>query len=201
MLTLQGLKTFTLVVQNQGFAAAARKMGVSRSIVSKRLITLENELGVQLLRRSTRHIGLTDTGSCFYERCLAVLNELDEAVASVKESQENPSGQLRINAPMSFGTLYLSKIVADFMQRYPHVDVELVLNDRHIDPIEEGFDITIRIGEKEVLASLISKHIMHTNRVICASPQYLSTYGKPLKPKELTLHRCLNYGYHKRGTQ
>ena len=134
MVTILGLRAFTSVVDHQGFAAAARKMGVSRSIINKRVITLENDLGVQLLRRSTRHIGLTDTGRCFYDRSLAILNELDEAVDSVKEMQEQPRGQLRINAPMSFGTLYLSQIVAEYMQHYPQVNVELVLNDRHIDP-------------------------------------------------------------------
>lgn len=201
MVTILGLRAFTSVVDHQGFAAAARKMGVSRSIINKRVITLENDLGVQLLRRSTRHIGLTDTGRCFYDRSLAILNELDEAVDSVKEMQEQPRGQLRINAPMSFGTLYLSQIVAEYMQHYPQVNVELVLNDRHIDPIEEGFDITIRIGEEEIITSLISRFIMHTNRVICASPEYLATFKEPTKPRDLTRHRCLNYGYHKRGTQ
>lgn len=196
----EGIRVFTQVVEAGGFAAAARKMGVSRSVVSKYVINLENELGAQLLHRSTRQVAPTDTGRAFYDRCTQILSDFEEALSAVSELQETPTGNLRINAPMSFGTLHLSKLVADYMALYPHVHVELVLNDRFVDPIEEGFDITVRIAEPRSTTSLITREIVPAKRVICASPRYLETQGEPLHPNELRQHRCLHYGYQDSGS-
>ena len=124
------MKAFAQVVESGGFAAAAREMGLSRSVVNKSVIKLENELGVQLLRRSTRRVTPTETGLAFYDRCLSILGELDDAISTITELQEHPTGNLRINAPMSFGTLHLSDVVAEFMRSHPDVHVELGLNDR-----------------------------------------------------------------------
>jgi len=197
----ESIRAFTRVVDAGGFAAAARQMGLSRSAVNKHVINLENDLGTQLLRRSTRQVTPTETGLAFYDRCVDILSQLDEAVSAVTELQEQPSGNLRINAPMSFGALHLSTVVADFMAEYPDVHVELVLNDRFIDPIEEGFDITLRIGEPRVLTSLISVEITTARRVLCASPDYLTTAGEPAHPSELKNHRCLHYGYQESGNR
>ena len=197
----ESIRTFTKVVEAGGFAAAAREMGLSRSVVNKYVIQLENALGTQLLRRSTRQVTPTETGLAFYDRCLQILSELDEAISAITELQEKPTGNLRVNAPMSFGTLHMAALVADYMVRYPDVHVELVLNDRFIDPIEEGFDVTVRIGTPAVLTSLISKEIVAAKRVLCASPAYLRAYGEPLQPGELKTHRCLHYGYQASGNQ
>jgi len=197
----ESMRAFTKVVQEGGFAAAARAMGLSRSVVNKAVINLENELGAQLLRRSTRQVTTTDTGIAFYERAVAILDELEQAVLAVKELQEHPTGNLRVNAPMSFGTLHLAPLVGDFMARYPDVHVELVLNDRFVDPIEEGFDVTIRIGEEVYSTSLIAREIANSKRVLCASPGYLEQCGEPLDPVELKDHRCLHYGYLGSGSQ
>lgn len=197
----ESIRTFTKVVEAGGFAAAAREMGLSRSVVNKYVIQLESALGTQLLRRSTRQVTPTETGLAFYDRCLQILSELDEAISAVAELQEKPTGNLRVNAPMSFGTLHMAALVADYMARYPDVHVELVLNDRFVDPIEEGFDVTVRIGTPVVLTSLIVKEIVATQRVLCASPAYLKTYGEPLQPAELKTHRCLHYGYQTSGSQ
>ena len=130
---------------------------------------------------------------------MQILNELDEAISAVTELQERPRGNLRINAPMSFGTLHLSAIVADYMRAYPEVNVDLTLNDRFIDPIEEGYDLTVRIGEPHLSTSLIAKSIAPAKRVLCASPAYLEKHGQPTHPSELKFHRCLHYGYQKSG--
>ncbi len=195
----KSIRAFTKVVEAGGFAAAAREMGLSRSVVNKYLINLENELGTQLLRRSTRQVSPTETGIAFYDRCVSILSDLDEAIAAVTELQEKPQGNLRINAPMSFGMRHLSALVADFMATYPEVHVELVLNDRFIDPIEEGFDVTVRIGEPHPSTSLIAREIVQAKRVVCASPAYLKAHGEPTHPNELKHHRCLHYGYQGSG--
>ena len=192
---IDSMRAFTKVVEMSGFAAAARTMGLSRSVVNKAVINLENELGTQLLVRSTRKVNPTETGLAFYDRCLQILGDLDEAIASIKELHDHPTGNLRINAPMTFGTQHLGIVVADFMASHPAVHVELLLNDRFVDPIEEGFDMTIRIAEPMHATSLITKEIVSARRVLCASPDYLDNAGEPKSPKELRNHRCLQYGY------
>jgi DNA-binding transcriptional LysR family regulator len=197
----ESMLAFTKVVETSGFAAAARAMGLSRSVVNKSVINLENELGTQLLRRSTRQVTPTETGLAFYDRCVQILSDMDEAISAITELQERPTGNLRLNAPMSFGTLHLSSVVAEYMDRYPDVHVELVLNDRFIDPIEEGFDVTLRIAESRPSTSLIAREIVSAKRVLCASPEYLDDAGEPAEPVELKLHRCLHYGYQGSGSQ
>lgn len=198
---LDSMRAFTKVVERGGFAAAAREMGLSRSVVNKSVISLENELGAQLLRRSTRQVTPTELGLAFYDRCLRILNDFEEALSSVKALHEHPQGNLRLNAPMSFGTLHVAAIVADYMQAYPDVHVELVLNDRFIDPIEEGFDITLRIGEDLPSTSLMARSIVPVKLVVCASPGYLDSASEPTHPTELRRHRCLHYGYQTSGSQ
>ena len=197
----ESMRAFTRVVETNGFAAAARKMGLSRSAVNKAVINLENTLGTQLLRRSTRKVTPTETGLAFYDRCVQILGDLDEAISAITELQQHPTGNLRINAPMSFGTLHLSGVIAEFMERHPDVHVELTLNDRFIDPIEEGFDVTLRAGEPSLSTSLIAKEIVPAKRVVCASPGYLKMAGEPDDPVELKQHRCLHYGYLGSGSQ
>lgn len=198
---LDSMRAFTRVVDEGGFAAAARRIGLSRSVVNKAVINLENELGVQLLRRSTRQVTPTETGLAFYDRCVRILDDVDEAVTAIKELQERPTGNLRVNAPMSFGMRHLSSLVAEFMAAYPDVHVELVLSDRFVDPIEEGFDVTLRVGDTGPSTSLIVREIVPVKRVLCASPAYLGRAGEPLDPAELREHRCLHYGYLESGSQ
>lgn len=190
-----GIRAFTQVVKAGGFAAAAREMGLSRSVVNKTVINLEKELGAQLLHRSTRRVTPTDTGLAFYERCVQILSELDEATSAVTELQSKPTGNLRVNAPMSFGTLHLSRVLAEYMALYPDVHVELVLNDRVVDAIEEGFDVTVRVGASHATTSLVTRELVKAKRVLCASPDYLEKWGEPLVPADLNVHRCLHYGY------
>lgn len=199
--TLGSMRAFTKVVEKNGFAAAARAMGLSRSVVNKAVIQLEQELGTQLLSRSTRKVTPTESGLAFYDRCIQILADLDEAVSSIKDLQETPTGNLRVNAPMSFGTLHLASAVSEFMGLYPEVHLELVLNDRFVDPIEEGFDLTLRIAEPAYSTSLITKEIVTAKRVLCASQPYLDNAGPLEAPSDLKNHRCLHYGYQASGSQ
>jgi DNA-binding transcriptional LysR family regulator len=197
---LGSMRAFTKVVEASGFAAAAREMGLSRSVVNRSVINLEKELGTELLYRSTRQVAPTETGIAFYDRCSQILSELDEAISAITELQERPRGNLRINAPMSFGTLHLSDVVADYMITYPEVHVELILNDRFVNPIEEGFDLTVRVGAPQPSSSLITRDIASVRRLLCASPAYIKAYGEPAHPTELKSHRCLHYGYQESGS-
>jgi DNA-binding transcriptional LysR family regulator len=198
---LDSMRAFVRVVEHRGFAAAARQMGLSRSVVSKAIIQLEQTLGAQLLRRSTRKVTPTDTGLAFYERCLGILEDVDGAMASVTQLQDKPSGTLRINAPMSYGIECLGPIVGAYMQRWPDVRVEVHLNDRFVDPIEEGFDITLRIAKPDKTSGLVNRTIAPVPIVLCASPQYLAEHGEPRTPDELRQHRCLHYGNHATGNR
>ncbi len=188
------IRAFTQVVVSGGFAAAAREMGLSRSTVNKLVISLENELGVQLLHRSTRVVTPTETGLAFHERCVEILASLEEAERSITQLHEEPRGKLRVNAPMSFGTMYLAPALADFLVQYPDLQVQLTLNDRFIDPIEEGFDVTVRIAKPQESASLIVHPLVSAPRVLCAAPSYLELHGVPAHPDELRRHSCLHYG-------
>jgi DNA-binding transcriptional LysR family regulator len=190
----ESLRAFTQVVISGGFAAAARDMGLSRSAVNKLVIALENELGVQLLHRSTRVVTPTETGLAFHERCLEILASLEEAERSITQLHEEPRGRLRVNAPMSFGTMHLAPALADFLVRYPDLQVQLTLSDRFIDPLEEGFDVTVRIAKPQTSASLIVHPLGVAQRVLCAAPSYLETHGIPAHPFELRHHSCLHYG-------
>ncbi|MEP0911589.1 LysR family transcriptional regulator [Leptolyngbya sp. GB1-A1] len=188
------LRAFTQVVNSGGFAAAAREMGLSRSAVNKLVIALENELGVQLLHRSTRVVTPTETGLAFYERSVEILASLEEAERSITQLQAEPKGRLRVNAPMSFGTMHLAPALANFLAQYPDLQVQLTLSDRFVDPIEEGFDITVRIAELQDSASLIAHRLTFAERVLCAAPAYLEAHGIPQCPDDLRHHSCLHYG-------
>ena len=195
------MRAFTQVVKSGGFAAAARKMGVSRSTVNKLVINLEDQLNVQLLQRSTRQVHPTPTGLVFYERCVDILAEVSAAEIAVSQLQTEPKGILRINAPMSFGTLYLGKAIADFMAQYPGLQVQLTLEDRFIDPLAEGYDVTVRIAQPETSPSLVCQAIASVPRILCAAPSYIKKYGIPQHPTELSEHSCLHYGHIVRGNR
>lgn len=188
------IRAFTQVVISGGFAAAARDMGVSRSAVNKLVIALEDELGVRLLHRSTRVVTPTESGLAFHEQCLEILASLEEAERSLTQLQAEPKGRLKVNAPMTFGTMHLAPALADFVVQYPDLQVQLTLNDRFIDPIEEGFDVTVRIAKPQKTASLILHRLTAAPQLLCAAPRYLERHGIPNHPDELQHHSCLHYG-------
>ena len=192
---LESMRAFVEVVNHRGFAAAGRHLGLSRSVVNKLVAQLEGDIGVQLLQRTTRRVSPTDTGRAYYERCVDILAEVTAAELSVTQLQAEPKGTLRINAPMSFGTMHLAKAIAHFMQRYPDIQVQLTLNDRFVDLIEEGFDVTLRIAALKTDDPMITKVIAPIRRVICAAPSYLEAHGTPTSLEALKAHECLRYGH------
>jgi DNA-binding transcriptional LysR family regulator len=191
---LEAMEAFTKVVTLGSYAEAGRVLGLTRSAVSKAVMELEKILGARLLDRTTRRVGPTEAGRAYYERCVDVLAVISETELQISRLHDVPKGVLKINAPMSFGALYLGSAMADFMVAYPDVKVELSLNDRFIDPIEEGFDVTIRIATLAD-SSLIARKLAPARRVLVASPEYLTKHGIPTEPQELAKHRCLNYGH------
>ncbi|MEL7503319.1 MAG: LysR family transcriptional regulator [Cyanobacteria bacterium J06554_6] len=191
----ESMRAFVQVVEAGGFAAAARQIDLSRSAVNKLVHNLENDLGVQLLHRSTRKVSPTQTGLAFYERCLAILADVDEAERAVAQLQAEPKGTLKINAPMSFGILRVAPAIATFAAQYPDLQIQLTLEDRFIDPITEGYDAVIRIANATPAASLLTRTLAPAPRVVCAAPGYLTQRGTPTHPTELKQHDCLHYGY------
>ena len=194
------MRAFVKVVEHGSFSEAARSLRLSRSAVSKYVMDLEQELGVQLLNRSTRSASPTENGRAYYERAVAILAEIEEAELAVTRLQAEPRGLLRINAPMSFGTLHLGPALADFMGKYPELQIQLTLSDEQIDAVQEGYDVTLRIAEL-ASSSLIARRLLAVPRLFCASPAYIERRGAPAHPKDLRHHECLSYGFLSTGNQ
>lgn len=188
------MHAFTKVVASGSFSEAARALGVTRSAVSKAVMELEQNLGARLLDRTTRRVRATEAGLAYYERCIDILAHVEETEMQVSRLHDEPKGVLKINAPTSFGTLYLGALVAEFLCSYSDLKIEMTLNDRFIDPIEEGVDITIRIANLTD-TSLIARKLANAPRVLVASPEYLDKYGEPKTVDDLANHKCLNYGH------
>lgn len=195
------LRAFVAVIDAGGFAAAGRELTLSRSAVNRLVIGLEDELGTQLLNRTTRSVAPTAAGRGFYERAKRILADLDESIRSVTDANPAPTGNLRINAPMSFGTMHLSPAVADFMALYPDLNVQLELNDRFVDIVAEGFDLTVRIAAADDETNLVDFRICPVRRVICASPALLRKVGRPEHPDALRDLPCLQYGNYASGNR
>ena len=187
------LQSFVAVVEAGSFTAAADRLDTAKSAVSRRVSALEERLGVQLLRRTTRRLNLTDTGRSFYERSARILADLDEAEAAVLQEHGELRGTLRIALPLSFGVGHMGGVIAEFKRRHPRVEFDLDLNDRRIDLIEEGMDLALRIGRLRD-SSLIARRLFEARTVVCASPAYLEEHGTPTTPKDLQSHACLVYG-------
>lgn len=187
------LRAFVMVSDKGGFAAAARELGTSRSGISRLIAALEDQIGAQLLNRTTRKTALTESGATYLERARFILAELEEAERVVGDLRAGPTGALLINAPMTFGTMYLADAVAEFMAQHPQLKVQLVLNDRFVDPMEEGFDLTIRIAHMPD-STLIARRIAPIHLAMVASPEYLERHPRPRVPADLSEHRVLHYG-------
>ena len=187
------LEAFVRVAETQSFSEGARRLGKSKSLISRQVAALEADLGVRLLQRTTRSITLTEAGRGFLERAVRILADVEEATLSVSRLQVAPRGCLRVNAPMSFGFLHLAQALPDFLARYPEIKVDMVMNDRLVDLIDEGFDVAVRIG-RLTESSLIARRLAPIKIVVCASPDYLETHGRPLTPDRLADHRCLING-------
>jgi DNA-binding transcriptional LysR family regulator len=199
MANISELEIFVTVVDAGSFTAAAEQLGVSKSHVSKQVSALEDRLGAQLLHRTTRSLSVTDAGQAFYERGALILEQLEEAERAVMQLQTKPRGRLKVSVPMTFGLRHLAPLVAEFLQEYPEISIDLDLSDRKVDMIDEGFDLAIRIGELQD-SSLMVRKLAPATRYCCASPEYLETHGTPRHPAELADHECLEYAYGRLNT-
>lgn len=188
----QDILTFVRVVEARSFTGAAERLGLSKSVVSRRVAALEDHLGARLLNRTTRTLSPTEIGRGFYERCQAILSDLEEAERMASADQTEPRGLIRVNAPVSFGGLHLAPALAEFMTRYPKVEIDLTLNDRFVDLVDEGYDLAVRIG-RLADSSLIARKLAPSRRAVVASPDYLRRRGVPQTPEDLKDHECFSY--------
>jgi DNA-binding transcriptional LysR family regulator len=191
---LSDIAVFVEVIDRGSFTAAAERLGLSKSVVSKYVTRLENRLGARLLNRTTRRLGLTEVGRAFYDRSQRGLQELEQAEAEVQQLQAEPRGTLKINAPMSFGILHIAPALPDFLSRYPELKVDMRLDDRKVDVIEEGFDLAVRIAELPD-STLVARRIGPCRHLVCATPEYLARRGTPRTPADLRQHRIVTYQY------
>lgn len=185
-----GIDEFVAVADCGSFSQAARRLGVSSSHVSRQVSRLEDRLHVRLFQRSTRHVQLTELGHLFHQRCQHIIEERDDAVASLGRLHQDPSGLLRVTCAVSFGERFVVPLINDFAERYPRLQMDIVLTNQSLDLVQDGFDLAIRLGR---LASsrLIATRLAPRAMYLCASPSYLSRYGTPHSLSELHTHLCL----------
>jgi DNA-binding transcriptional LysR family regulator len=189
---LEEMRTFVKVVESGSITGAAERLGIAKSAVSRRLADLEGRLSVQLFRRTTRTLSLTDTGASFHERCLRILADVEEAELAVSQAHGTLRGRLRVAVPLSFGLRHLGPAIDAFLRDHPQVEFDLDLNDRQVDLLAEGFDLAVRIAELRD-STLIARRLAPGRMVVCASPAYLARHGTPGSAAELADHACLVY--------
>lgn len=194
MESVDDMLLFSKLVELKSFTAVAEHLQLSRSLVSKRISRLEDNLGVQLVNRTTRRVELTEAGRTYYQYCMQIENTILEAESVVGEIRQQPKGNLSINAPVTYGQMVLPPIIARFLKKYPDININLSLSDKFVDVIEGGFDIVIRIGHLKD-SSLKARKIASTRLCVFAHKNYLKKYGTPEAPQDLQGHNCLNYRY------
>jgi len=190
----EAMTIFCKAVEQGSFAAAAERLNLSTSAVSRQIAQLETLLHARLLNRTTRRISLTDEGRAYYERCLQVLSDLEEAEELVGNSRSILRGTLRLTAPISFGVWHLSYAIADFSREQPQVKFDISLLDHQVDLVEAGLDLAIRVGDLGT-QNLVARSIGKARLMTCASPDYLARHGTPTVPADLAQHHCLTYAY------
>ncbi|WP_394242981.1 LysR family transcriptional regulator [Vibrio astriarenae] len=191
---LEMMKTFLCVAQEGSFSKAANKLELSPQLVSKYVAVLEQKLRSRLFHRTTRKVTLTEAGKLYSKRCIQILTDIEEAESALADWHQNVSGELTLNAPMSFGHRHLPALLADFRRQYPDVDINLTLTDDKIDLVEAGVDVALRIGAlKSDL--LIAKKVADMRLAMMASPDYLKRFGTPKTVDDLRNHVFLNYSF------
>jgi DNA-binding transcriptional LysR family regulator len=191
---LQAITAFARVVESGSFARAAERLDVSVSSISRQVSELEAHLDARLLNRTTRRLSLTESGRAFYERCVQLLADLEEAEESASAGTARPRGTLRLTCGTTFGVRHLAPAIAEFVARHPQMRFDVELSDRAVDLVDEGFDAALRTG-KIGSQQLVGRKIGETRLVCCASPAYLERHGVPQKPEDLAAHACLTYEY------
>ena len=190
---LDAMHAFVAVADLKGFAPAARKLRLSPSAVTRLIAALEERIGARLLQRTTRSVALTDAGTRYLERARRILADVEEAELAAEGERTRPSGRLVVSAPVGFGRLHVSPVMAAYLQRYPEVSAELRLEDRVVNLVEDGIDLAVRIG---ILAdsSLVARHVGEMRRIVVASPDYLKRHGEPKTPADIAGHQTIQFG-------
>ncbi|CAE6863622.1 LysR family transcriptional regulator [Paraburkholderia domus] len=191
---LDDMRIFVATVDAHNFTAAAKRLALSKQFVSRRVMALEEALGVQLLIRNTRKLAVTELGQEFYERARRILGEVEDAEQAMSLRRAGPRGLLRVSAPMSFGMMHLSPLMANFLREHGDVRFDMELSDRTVDVVGEGFDMAIRIGALPD-STLIAQKLVDVRMVACCSPGYVRRRGAPVVPADLARHSCLLYGH------
>ena len=189
---LMSMRVFSAVAKNRSFSIAAKKLSISKAMVSKHIKSLENSLSVRLFNRTTRKLNLTDAGSSYYEKVNIILSEIDETESAISQLNSEPKGKLKVMAQPSFGAFHLSRALSLYLKKYTEVTVNLELSHRIPDLVEENIDLAFHVGELND-SMYVSRRIASARRVICASPEYIKKIGMPKKPEDLLNHNCLIY--------
>jgi DNA-binding transcriptional LysR family regulator len=190
---IDAMQAFVAVADLQGFAPAARKLGLSPSGVTRLIAALEDRLGARLLQRTTRSVTLTDIGTRYLERARRILADVEEAEGSAEGERTRPSGRLVVSAPVGFGRLHVSPVMSAYLKRYPEVLGELRLADRIVNLVEDGVDLAVRIGHLPD-SSLVARHVGEMRRIVVASSGYLRQRGEPETPEAIASHETIQFG-------
>lgn len=198
--TFSTIPIFTAVVELGSFSAASRKLGITKSAVSKRISALETHLGAKLIQRTTRKLSLTESGEQYYSyihKAKSLVNEGEDAISSL---QGTPRGHLRVSIPMVFGQLHIAPLLSEFLHRFPDIKLNLSMDDKVVDLVEDGLDMVLRIGALSD-SNLVARKLSPCRSVLCASPGYLEKYGNPETVNDLQQHNCLYYSYFRSGME
>jgi DNA-binding transcriptional LysR family regulator len=190
---LDAMQAFVAVADLQGFAPAARKLGLSPSAVTRLIAALEERLGARLLQRTTRQVALTDVGARYLERVRRILGDVEEAEAAAEGERSRPSGRLVVSAPVGFGRLHVSPVMSAYLKRYPEVSAEFLLSDQIINLVEDGVDLAVRIGHLAD-STLVARRVGEMRRIVVASPAYLKARGEPKAPAAIAAHDTIQFG-------
>ncbi|MGD0148361.1 MAG: LysR family transcriptional regulator [Xanthobacteraceae bacterium] len=194
MQDLRTLAIFVKVAERLSFVRAAAELGITQSGVSNAISRLEDQIGTPLLARTTRKVSLTEHGAAFFERCRQALAEIEEAEQVLKNAQLKPSGNLRIDMPVSFGRIKVVPLMGAFQARYPDIALRLTFNDRYVDLVEEGIDVSIRFGVLQD-SSLIARRLGGAQLSVVGAPRYFTKHGTPKRPEDLAAHNCLAFTF------
>jgi len=194
MFLWQGVSEFVAVAQTSSFTSAAKLIGISTAQVSRQVSELENRLNTKLFYRTTRKVSLTEEGTVYYRHCRQVMTGLEDAERAISNLKNAPQGLVKLTAPVTYGEKYIMPIISDFIQRYPEVEINMVLTNQTVDLVEGGYDLAIRLGKLSD-SSMMAKRLTSRTQYVCASPIYLAKFGIPHSLSELKHHNCLTGNY------
>ena len=192
---LQSMRVFAKVVEQGGFARAGAALNLSNAVVTRHVAELEAHLGTRLLNRTTRRLSLTESGQVYLDRLHGILQAVDDADAVASSTSSRPSGNFRLYAYQGFGQYQLARLLPGYAQAHPDVRLDVMLSERTVDLVEDGFDVGIYSGLQKFDASLIARKLCSTEIMLCAAPSYLARRGTPTRPQDLAEHDCLNFDH------